>query len=90
MSRGVPEPKLTAMDAMIDKLTGAIFLFQLTVVVVLGAAGNIWKDMEARKVVLLANFLIVSYILAPLLLVYWDLQKYLQDVNSCHKLLLKC
>lgn len=49
MSRGVPEPKLTAMDAMIDKLTGAIFLFQLTVVVVLGAAGNIWKDMEARK-----------------------------------------
>jgi hypothetical protein len=90
MSRGVPEPKLTAMDAMIDKLTGAIFLFQLTVVVVLGAAGNIWKDMEARKVVLLANFLIVSYILAPLLLVYWDLQKYLQDVNSCHKLPLKC
>ncbi|XP_066369846.1 phospholipid-transporting ATPase 2-like isoform X2 [Miscanthus floridulus] len=49
MSRGVPEPKLTAMDAMIDKLTGAIFLFQLTVVVVLGAAGNVWKDMEARK-----------------------------------------
>jgi hypothetical protein len=71
MSRGVPEPKLTAMDAMIDKLTGAIFLFQLTVVVVLGAAGNVWKDMEARKVVLLVNFLIVSYILAPLLLVYW-------------------
>ncbi|CAN6219419.1 unnamed protein product, partial [Urochloa humidicola] len=49
MSRGVPEPKLTAMDAMIDKLTGAIFLFQLTVVVVLGAAGNVWKDMEAHK-----------------------------------------
>jgi len=49
MSRGVPEPKLTAMDAMIDKLTGAIFLFQLTVVVVLGAAGNVWKDIEARK-----------------------------------------
>jgi len=71
MSRGVPEPKLTAMDAMIDKLTGAIFLFQLTVVVVLGAAGNVWKDMEARKVVLLVNFLIVFYILAPLLLVYW-------------------
>jgi len=71
MSRGVPEPKLTAMDAMIDKLTGAIFLFQLTVVVVLGAAGNVWKGMEARKVVLLVNFLIVSYILAPLLLVYW-------------------
>ncbi|KAL6657682.1 hypothetical protein ACP70R_005462 [Stipagrostis hirtigluma subsp. patula] len=49
MSRGVPEPKLTAMDAMIDKLTGAIFLFQLTVVVVLGSAGNVWKDTEARK-----------------------------------------
>uniref|UniRef100_A0A453BAN4 Phospholipid-transporting ATPase n=2 Tax=Aegilops tauschii subsp. strangulata TaxID=200361 RepID=A0A453BAN4_AEGTS len=49
MSRGVPEPKLTAMDAMIDKLTGAIFLFQLAVVVVLGSAGNVWKDTEARK-----------------------------------------
>jgi len=49
MSRGVPEPKLTAMDAMIDKLTGAIFLFQLTVVVVIGAAGNVWKEIEARK-----------------------------------------
>ncbi|KAL5204538.1 hypothetical protein ABZP36_009409 [Zizania latifolia] len=49
MSRGVPEPKLTAMDAMIDKLTGAIFLFQIAVVVVLGSAGNIWKDTEARK-----------------------------------------
>ncbi|XP_038888225.1 phospholipid-transporting ATPase 2 [Benincasa hispida] len=49
MSRGVPEPKLTAMDAMIDKLTGAIFVFQLVVVVVLGIAGNVWKDSEARK-----------------------------------------
>jgi phospholipid-translocating ATPase len=49
MSRGVPEPKLTAMDAMIDKLTGALFLFQLTVVIVLGAAGHVWKDREARK-----------------------------------------
>jgi hypothetical protein len=53
MSRGVPEPKLTAMDAMIDKLTGAIFLFQLAVVVVLGSAGNVWKDTEARKVMFL-------------------------------------
>lgn len=50
MSRGVPEPKLTAMDAMIDKLTGAIFVFQIVVVVVLGIAGNVWKDSEARKV----------------------------------------
>ncbi|KAG6506113.1 hypothetical protein ZIOFF_031428 [Zingiber officinale] len=49
MSRGVPEPKLTAVDAMIDKLTGAIFLFQIVVVIVLGFAGNIWKDTEARK-----------------------------------------
>lgn len=52
MSRGVPEPKLTSMDAMIDKLTGAIFLFQIAVVVVLGSAGNVWKDTEARKVLL--------------------------------------
>ncbi|CAA0806700.1 Phospholipid-transporting ATPase 2 [Striga hermonthica] len=49
MSRGIPEPKLTAVDAMIDKLTGAIFIFQIVVVVVLGIAGNIWKDTEARK-----------------------------------------
>ncbi|KAF3644491.1 Phospholipid-transporting ATPase 2 [Capsicum annuum] len=50
MSRGIPEPKLTAMDAMIDKLTGAIFVFQIVVVIVLGIAGNVWKDTEARKV----------------------------------------
>ncbi|KAI8006822.1 Phospholipid-transporting ATPase 2 [Camellia lanceoleosa] len=49
MSRGIPEPKLTAMDAMIDKLTGAIFIFQIVVVIVLGIAGNVWKDTEARK-----------------------------------------
>ncbi|XWS63438.1 hypothetical protein CRYUN_Cryun06bG0096900 [Craigia yunnanensis] len=49
MSRGIPEPKLTAMDAMIDKLTGAIFIFQIVVVMVLGIAGNVWKDTEARK-----------------------------------------
>ncbi|PIA58375.1 hypothetical protein AQUCO_00500355v1 [Aquilegia coerulea] len=49
MSRGIPEPKLTAMDAMIDKLTGAIFLFQIVVVIVLGISGNVWKDSEARK-----------------------------------------
>ena len=79
MSRGVPEPKLTAMDAMIDKLTGAIFLFQLTVVVVLGAAGNVWKDIEARKVVFLVNFLTMSYMLASLLLVHWLLAK----INYC-------
>ncbi|KAJ1685670.1 hypothetical protein LUZ63_017060 [Rhynchospora breviuscula] len=49
MSRGIPEPKLTAVDAMIDKLTGAIFLFQISIVIVLGFAGNIWKDTESRK-----------------------------------------
>ncbi|KAK4708304.1 hypothetical protein R3W88_029229 [Solanum pinnatisectum] len=49
MSRGIPEPKLTAMDAMIDKLTGAIFVFQIVVVIVLGIAGNVWKDTEAGK-----------------------------------------
>jgi phospholipid-translocating ATPase len=49
MSRGIAEPKLTAMDAMIDKLTGAIFVFQIVVVLVLGIAGNVWKDTEARK-----------------------------------------
>ncbi|KAL6556644.1 Alanine aminotransferase 2 [Orobanche gracilis] len=49
MSRGIPEPKLTAVDATIDKLTGAIFIFQLVVVIVLGVAGNVWKDTEARK-----------------------------------------
>ena len=27
MCRGIAEPKLTAMDAMIDKLTGVIFIF---------------------------------------------------------------
>jgi len=50
MSRGIPEPKLTAMDAMIDKLTGAIFIFQIVVVLVLGIAGNVWKETEAKKV----------------------------------------
>nr|KYP53365.1 Putative phospholipid-transporting ATPase 2 [Cajanus cajan] len=49
MSRGIPEPKLTAMDAMIDKLTGAIFIFQIVVVLVLGVAGNVWKDTEAKQ-----------------------------------------
>lgn len=52
MCRGIPEPKLTAVDAMIDKLTGAIFVFQIVVVIVLGIAGNVWKDTEGRKVYL--------------------------------------
>ncbi|XP_043701516.1 phospholipid-transporting ATPase 2-like isoform X2 [Telopea speciosissima] len=49
MSRGVPEPKLTAVDTMIDRLMGAIFLFQLVVVIVLGTAGNVWKETKAHK-----------------------------------------
>ncbi|CAN6275550.1 unnamed protein product [Urochloa humidicola] len=49
MSRGTAEPKLTAADAMIDKLTIAIFLFQIVVVVVLGYFGNIWKDTQGLK-----------------------------------------
>lgn len=60
MSRGIAEPKLTAMDAMIDKLTGAIFVFQIVVVMVLGIAGNVWKDTEARKVRFLPNHHTVS------------------------------
>lgn len=52
MCRGIAEPKLTAVDAMIDKLTGAIFVFQIVVVIVLGIAGNVWKDTEGRKVYL--------------------------------------
>ena len=49
MSRGIPESKLTAVDSMIDKLIGAIFVFQILVVIVLGTAGNVWKDTEAVK-----------------------------------------
>ncbi|CAN6248203.1 unnamed protein product [Urochloa humidicola] len=49
MSRGTAEPKLTAADAMIDKLTIAIFLFQIVVVLVLGYFGNIWKDTQGLK-----------------------------------------
>ncbi|EEC84193.1 hypothetical protein OsI_30582 [Oryza sativa Indica Group] len=49
MSRGTAEPKLTAADAMIDKLTVAIFMFQIVVVLVLGFAGNIWKKNQGLK-----------------------------------------
>ncbi|GKA50005.1 hypothetical protein Tco_0743078, partial [Tanacetum coccineum] len=42
--------KLTrAIFMMIDKLTRAIFIFQIVVVIVLCIAGNIWKDTEAIK-----------------------------------------
>ena len=51
MSKGLPEPKLTAVDGMIDKLTGAIFIFQLIVVLILGVSGNIWKAFEAQRVI---------------------------------------
>ena len=72
MSRGVPEPKLTAVDAMIDKLTGAIFVFQIVVVIVLGIAGNIWKETEARKVCLY-DFLICLKKYCVLLYPYFTL-----------------
>ena len=55
MSRGTAEPKLTAADAMIDKLTVAVFMFQIIIVLVLGFAGNIWKDAQRRKVIFLYN-----------------------------------
>ncbi|GBG70477.1 hypothetical protein CBR_g6606 [Chara braunii] len=50
MSKGVSRPKLTAADGMIDKLSGAVFFFQITVVLILGMAGNVWKNLETRKV----------------------------------------
>jgi magnesium-transporting ATPase (P-type) len=49
MSKGLPEPKLTAADGMVDKLTGAIFAFQLVVVLILGVAGNTLQSYEADK-----------------------------------------
>lgn len=51
LSKGLPEPKLTAVDLMIDKLTGAIFVFQIVVVVILGVAGNVWRLSESEKVI---------------------------------------
>ncbi|KAJ4756002.1 Phospholipid-transporting ATPase [Rhynchospora pubera] len=49
MSRGCPEPKLTAVDAIVDKFTAAIFLLQIFVVTISGFAGNIWNDTQAEK-----------------------------------------
>ncbi|CAK9268520.1 unnamed protein product [Sphagnum jensenii] len=49
MSKGLPEPKVTAADGMVDKLTGALFAFQLVVVLILGVAGNTWQSYEADK-----------------------------------------
>ncbi|PWA90862.1 aminophospholipid ATPase 2 [Artemisia annua] len=46
MCRGVVEPKLTAMDVMIDKLTGAIFIFQIVVHwYVLNAEEGPWYEL---------------------------------------------
>ncbi|KAL2651991.1 hypothetical protein R1flu_020119 [Riccia fluitans] len=50
LSKGLPEPKLTAVDHMIDKLTGAIFVFQIVVVIILGVAGNAWRLSEGQKI----------------------------------------
>lgn len=55
MSKGIAEPKLTAADAMLDKLTTAIFIFQIVVVLILGVAGNIWNDYEKDKVCIYCN-----------------------------------
>lgn len=63
MSRGSPEPKLTALDAIIDKLTAAIFILQIFVVVILGFAGNIWNDTQAQKVNPRSPFLLCELIL---------------------------
>ncbi|OQU81317.1 hypothetical protein SORBI_3006G040500 [Sorghum bicolor] len=49
MSRGAAEPKLTAADAIIDKLTIAIFMFQIVIVLVLGYFGNAWKYTQGLK-----------------------------------------
>ena len=50
MSKGIAEPKLTAADAMLDRLTTTIFIFQIVVVLILGVAGNIWNNYEKEKV----------------------------------------
>jgi hypothetical protein len=60
MSRGAAEPKLTAADAIIDKLTIAIFMFQIVVVLVLGYFGNAWKYTQGLKVLI---FLIISVLM---------------------------
>ncbi|AQK43110.1 Phospholipid-transporting ATPase 2 [Zea mays] len=49
ISRGAAEPKFTAADVIIDKLTIAIFMFQVVVVLVLGYFGNTWKDTQGLK-----------------------------------------
>ncbi|GJV37574.1 phospholipid-transporting ATPase 2 isoform X1 [Tanacetum coccineum] len=66
MSRDVAEPKLTTMDAMIDKLIGAIFIFQIVVVIVLGIAGIIWKDTKCP-------LRVISYLLEPELIFIFSL-----------------
>jgi phospholipid-translocating ATPase len=50
MSRGSPEPKLTSLDEIVDKLTAAIFVLQIFVVMILGFSGNIWNGTQANKV----------------------------------------
>ncbi|XP_024378284.1 phospholipid-transporting ATPase 2 isoform X3 [Physcomitrium patens] len=49
MSKGIAEPKLTAADAMLDKLTTALFICQIVVVMILGLAGNVWNNYEKDK-----------------------------------------
>lgn len=50
MSRGASPTKLAAVDSVIDRLTGAIFAFQILVVLVMGCAGDVRKNVQKRKV----------------------------------------
>lgn len=50
MSRGATPIKLAATDAVIDRLTGVIFAFQILVVAVMGAAGDVLKQRQRHRV----------------------------------------
>eukprot|EP00897_Mesotaenium_endlicherianum_P004761 jgi/Mesen1/4312/ME000022S03601 len=54
MSKGLAPVKLAAADATIDRLTAAIFVFQLVIVAILGGAGNNWEAAEAPRLWYLA------------------------------------
>lgn len=98
MSRGSPEPKLTALDAIIDKLTAAIFILQIFVVVILGFAGNIWNDTQAQKVNPRSPFFYVSWycsnlFVCKLSMSVMSLRMYrlhLANQYPCHFILFAC
>lgn len=50
MSRGATPVKVAATDAVIDRLTGAIFAFQILVVAVMGAAGDVLEERQRHRV----------------------------------------